>query len=101
ILAAPWALRPRLATSEPPAAVRWLLWWLLARLMFLSGVVKLSSGDPTWRNLTALQFHFETQPLPTWPGWYAHQLPAWALRAACAVMFAIELGGPLLLAGPR
>ena len=45
--------------------VLWLLRWLLFRLMFLSGVVKLASGDPTWRGLTALRFHYETQPLPT------------------------------------
>ncbi len=97
----PWRLRPPLAASAPPTAARWLLWWLLARLMFLSGVVKLTSGDATWRGLTALQFHFETQPLPTWPGWYAHQLPGCALQAAGAVMFAVELGGPFLLFGPR
>jgi hypothetical protein len=97
----PWRLRPALEASAPPTAARWLLWWLLARLMFLSGVVKLTSGDATWRGLTALQFHFETQPLPTWIGWYAHQLPAAALRAACAAMFAVELAGPFLLFGPR
>ena len=60
-------------------AARWLLWWLLFRLMFQSGVVKLASGDPTWRGLTALDFHFETQPLPLWTAWFAHQLPDGAL----------------------
>src|SRR5262249_35420245 len=45
----------------------WLFRWLLFRLMFFSGVVKLASGDPTWRGLTALQYHYETQPLPTPP----------------------------------
>ena len=49
--------------------------WLLFRLMFGSGVVKLRSGDPTWRSLTALEYHYETQPLPTWVGYYAHHLP--------------------------
>ena len=43
--------------------------------MFESGVVKLASGDPTWKNLIALNYHYQTQPLPTWIGWYAHQLP--------------------------
>ena len=53
----------------------WLLRWLLFRLMFESGCVKLLSSDPSWWNLTALRVHYETQPLPTWIGWHAHQLP--------------------------
>ena len=49
---------------------KWLLWWLLFRLMFESGAVKLASGDPTWRKLPiALNYHYQTQPLPTWIGW--------------------------------
>ncbi|MDQ5977747.1 MAG: hypothetical protein QG602_719 [Verrucomicrobiota bacterium] len=53
------------------------------------------------RNLTALTFHYETQPLPTWIGWWLHQLPGWFHRLSCALMFAVELGGPFLLFGPR
>ena len=65
--------------------------WLLFRLMLLSGLAKLTSGDPTWRNLTALRYHYETQPLPTPLAWYAHQLPLAVHRASVAAMFAIEL----------
>ena len=54
----------------------WLLRWLLFRFMFMSGVVKLASGDPNWWNLTALSYHFVTQPLPTPLAWYAAHLPA-------------------------
>jgi predicted DCC family thiol-disulfide oxidoreductase YuxK len=79
----------------------WLFRWLLFRLIFLSGAVKLLSGDPTWRNLTALDFHFETQPLPTVVGWYFHQLPAWFHRISVLAMFAIELGAPFLILAPR
>lgn len=86
---------------EPPRVARWLLWWLLIRLMLLSGIVKLGSGDPTWRNLTALTFHYETQPLPTWIGWWAHQLPVGFQKFSCAVMFIIELAAPLALIGLR
>jgi predicted DCC family thiol-disulfide oxidoreductase YuxK len=86
---------------EPPRAARWLLWWLLIRLMLMSGLVKLASGDPTWRNLTALIYHYETQPLPTWAGWWVSQLPAKFQQFSCLVMFVVELGGPLLLLGPR
>jgi predicted DCC family thiol-disulfide oxidoreductase YuxK len=75
--------------------------WLLFRLTFLSGVVKLSSGDPVWRSLDALKYHFATQPLPTWIGWFVHQLPDFVLTAACAVMFAIELVLPFLIWAPR
>jgi predicted DCC family thiol-disulfide oxidoreductase YuxK len=86
-----------LRKSEPPRLVLWMLWWLLFRLMFMSGAVKLSSGDPTWHNLTALTFHYETQPLPTWLGWYAYQLPAWLQKASCVAVFMIELGLPFLI----
>jgi predicted DCC family thiol-disulfide oxidoreductase YuxK len=86
---------------DPPRAARWLLWWLLIRLMVLSGAVKLTSGDGTWRDLTALNYHYQTQPLPTWVGWWVAQLPPGFHRFSCLVMFVIELGAPLLLLGPR
>jgi lipase maturation factor 1 len=38
----------------------WLFRWLIFRLMFWSGAAKLLSGDPTWRGLTALQYHYVT-----------------------------------------
>lgn len=89
-------------TDAPPSVgVRWLLVLLEFKLMFLSGATKLLSGDPTWRDLSALDYHFWTQPLPTWVGWYAHQLPTGLHRAATAVMFVIELGAPWLLLLPR
>ena len=75
--------------------------WLLFRLMFLSGLAKLMSGDPTWRNLSALRFHYETQPLPTPLAWYVHQLPLAFHRATAAGMFVIELLVPILLFLPR
>ena len=87
--------------ARPSRIAVWLLRWLLFRLMFSSGAVKLLSGDPTWRNLTALTFHYETQPLPTWIGWAMHQLPAWFQRISCGVMFAMELAVPFSIFGPR
>lgn len=101
IFIAPWSRWTLRWWADPPRLARWLGWWLLIRLMLLSGAVKLLSGDPTWSNLTALRYHFATQPLPTWIGWYAHQLPDRALQAMCAIMFAIELGCPILLLLPR
>jgi hypothetical protein len=69
--------------------------------MFASGCVKLLSGDPAWRNLTALQFHYETQPLPTWIGWYIHQLPSGIQKTSTGLMFCIELFLPFLIFAPR
>jgi predicted DCC family thiol-disulfide oxidoreductase YuxK len=101
VLIAPAAPRDRLrSAADPPRLARLLLVWLLFRLVEGSGVIKLSSGDPTWRDLTALAFHFETQPIPTPPAWYAHQLPLAATKALTAGMFAIELGAPLLFVFP-
>ncbi len=79
----------------------WLFRWLLFRLVFLSGLVKMLSGDPTWRNLTALQFHYQTQPLPTPVAWYVHQLPAWFHHWAAGLMLGIELIVPFLIFAPR
>ena len=75
--------------------------WLLFRLMFLSGAVKLLSGDSSWRNWTALPVHYETQPLPTPLAWYVYQLPAWFHRLSLGVMFAAELVIPFLIFAPR
>jgi predicted DCC family thiol-disulfide oxidoreductase YuxK len=79
----------------------WLLRWLLFRFMFMSGVVKLLSGDPNWWNLSALSYHFLTQPLPTPLAWYAARLPAGALTVATGGVFFIELVLPLLIFCPR
>ncbi|PYJ87588.1 MAG: membrane protein [Verrucomicrobia bacterium] len=95
---APQQWLPKLSRETVPSViVLWLCRWLLFRLMFMSGAVKLLSRDPTWWNLTALAVHYETQPLPTWIGWYAHQLPLWIQRTCCALMFITELAAPFLI----
>jgi predicted DCC family thiol-disulfide oxidoreductase YuxK len=75
--------------------------WLTFRLMFESGWVKLASGDPAWRNLLALDFHYETQPLPTMLGFVAHQTPHFGHAVSIIVMLFIELALPFLIFGPR
>jgi hypothetical protein len=85
----------------PLPIMRWLLRWLLFRLMFTSGVAKLMSGDATWRDLTALQYHYETQPLPTWTSWYLHQMPAWFQQLSVLLTFVLEIGVPVLLFAGR
>ena len=102
IFMAPAAWRDRLRTAaDPPRLAVWLMWWLLFRLMVGSGAVKLASGDPTWHGLTALTFHFETQPIPTPVAWYAHHLPPWLNKGSAAGVLAIELFAPFLIIGPR
>lgn len=100
-LAPPQLFPRRSAVASPPAPILLLFWWLLFRLMLSSGAVKLLSGDPTWRGLTALNFHYETQPLPNALSWFIHQSPAWFQKASVAVMFALELMLPFLIFAPR
>jgi predicted DCC family thiol-disulfide oxidoreductase YuxK len=101
IFFAPLQIRDTLRRASPPSgAFLWLLWWLLFRFMFASGFVKLAS-DEVWRNLTALNFHYETQPLPTWLGWYAHQLPEWFHKISVIGMLAVELVIPFFIFAPR
>lgn len=81
--------------------VVFLFRWLLFRLMFLSGAVKLMSHDASWRGLTAMSFHYMTQPLPTPIAWYMYQLPLSFQRASTAAVLFIELAIVFLILGPR
>ena len=81
--------------------VVFLFRWLLFRLMFLSGAVKLMSHDASWRDLSAMSFHYLTQPLPTPLAWYMYQLPLSFQRASTAMVFFIELAVVFLILGPR
>ena len=106
VFVAPCGIVPRWRSGfrsdcGPPTAMLWCVRWLLFRLMFASGVVKLSSDDPVWWDLSALEYHFFTQPLPPWSAWFAHQLPSGLLSTATGVMFFIELVVPFFIFGPR
>ena len=94
---APW----RRQAAAPSRGALWLLRLLLFKLMLQSGLVKVFSGDPVWRNLSALTYHYWTQPLPTPLAWYASRLPLWAHKVACCFLFAIELLCPFLILAPR
>jgi len=75
---APPGFRPRWGELSPPSrASLFLLQWEWFRIYFESGVVKLASGDPQWRNLTAMDEYYQNGPLPTWIGWYMQLLPHW------------------------
>ena len=90
---APGALRPGLAAARPPPRLAaFLLLWEWLRIYFESGVVKILSGDPQWRALTALDHYYENGPLPSWIGWYVQQwLPHGFHAGTVAIVFAVEL----------
>jgi hypothetical protein len=58
----------------PPVTVLWLFLWLTFRLEFGAGMIKIR-GDRVWRDLTALYYHHETQPMPNPASRYFHHLP--------------------------
>jgi hypothetical protein len=91
----PWASR-----TPAPKPVMWLLRWVLFRLMFGAGLIKLR-GDPCWRDLTCMMTHYETQPLPNPLSWYLHQLPRWVHQAGVLFNHYAELVAPWFLFGPR
>jgi lipase maturation factor 1 len=113
IFMAPFVVRSRfLADRHPPRIAVWLIRWILFRLMFESGAVKLTwntwikgpDGLPlanTWKSLTALNYHYWTQPLPMWTSWYMAQLPEWFQKLSVMIVFIVELGLPWLIFGPR
>lgn len=54
----------------------WLFRWLLFRVMFGAGLIKMR-GDPCWRDLTCLDYHYETQPMPNPLSWFFFWAPEW------------------------
>jgi lipase maturation factor 1 len=89
---APPGFRPRWGERHPPSRASWFL--LLAvwfTIYFESGVAKIASGDPEWRNLTAMDEYYQNGPLPTWMGWYAHHLPHWFHVGTAGFTLALEL----------
>ncbi|MCU1343110.1 MAG: hypothetical protein JWN92_2533, partial [Candidatus Acidoferrum typicum] len=89
---APAGWRPRLGNSDPPSrASRFLLIWLMFRIYFESGIAKIMSHDPEWRDFTAMDQYYQNGPLPTWIAWYAHHLPHAFHAATAALVLALEL----------
>lgn len=89
------------APFEPSKVSVWLFRFLLFKLMFMSGVVKLASGDPTWKNFTALTYHYWTQPLPNPIAFRISLLPVWFHKLSCFLMFVIELIIPFFIFAKR
>ncbi len=97
---APGQWLPKLSREAPPSRLAlWLLRFLLFRLMFTSGVVKL--GDETWQSLSALAYHYGTQPLPTPVAWYLWHAPLWFNELSTLLVLAVELVVPFAVFAPR
>ncbi|MDF9744713.1 lipase maturation factor family protein [Natrinema salsiterrestre] len=84
----------------PPFVVIVLLQWVLFRNMFGAGLIKLR-GDDCWRDLTALDYHYETQPIPNPVSWFAHHLPDRFHRVETFGNHVLELLIPFLYFAPQ
>jgi hypothetical protein len=99
---APPGFRPGLGRNHPPSrASMFLLLWEWFRIYFESGAVKLLSGDPQWRNFTAMDEYYQNGPLPTWIGWYVQHLPHWFHAGSVYATLALELGLVWMFLLPR
>jgi len=87
-------------TTPPSAILNWIWRWALFRVMFGAGLIKLR-GDSCWRDLTCLDYYFETQPIPNALSWYFHWLPHWVHRGGAALNHVVELGVPFFYFAPQ
>lgn len=102
IFLAPWQWRARASRPAPVSRVGLLLMRLLLfKLMFMSGAVKLTSGDDSWWNLSALDYHYETQPLPNVLAWWMAQTPEWFKHVSTLFALVVETVASLGIWGPR
>jgi len=96
-------LAPLLHSSlepRPSSAAIWMVRFILFKLMLMSGVVKITSGDTHWTQLTAIWYHFASQCIPMPFAWYFHNLPMVLEKAFCAIMFMIEIPSAFLILVP-
>ncbi|MEO6964567.1 MAG: lipase maturation factor family protein, partial [Acidobacteriaceae bacterium] len=99
---APAGFFPGWGRLRPPIrASLFLLLWEWFRIYFESGVVKLASGDPEWRHLTAMDQYYQNGPLPTWIGWYVQHLPHWFQASTVVATLGMELVLVWMLFLPR
>src|SRR5437762_7441243 len=99
---APRGFRPGLGAGQPAMrASVFLLQWEWFRIYFESGIAKIASGDPEWRQMTAMDEYYQNGPLPTWIGWYVQHLPHWFHASTTYATLALELGMVWMLFLPR
>jgi hypothetical protein len=86
--------------TEPSVALNWIFRWVLFRLMFGAGLIKMR-GDPCWRDLTCLNYFYATQPIPNALSWYFHWLPHGVLRGGVVFNHVAELVVPFAYFAPQ
>ncbi|MGH9667885.1 MAG: lipase maturation factor family protein, partial [Bryobacteraceae bacterium] len=86
--------------TPPQSWLMWMLRWTLFRVMFGAGTIKLR-GDPCWRQLTCLDYYFQTQPMPNPLSWYFHWLPPWIHHAGVLCNHFVELVVPFGYFAPQ
>ena len=96
-----WLSRPLNAATPVSRPALFLLKFLLFKLMLMSGMVKLTSGDDCWWNLTALDYHYWSQPLPTVFAWWADKSPEWFKHFSVAFCLVVEIIVPFFIWAPR
>jgi membrane protein implicated in regulation of membrane protease activity len=84
----------------PPVVVLLLLQWVLFRNMFGAGLIKLR-GDECWRDLTCMEHHYETQPIPNPVSWFAHHRSKTFHRLETLGNHVVELAIPFLYFAPQ
>ena len=87
-------------TTQPSMWLVWMYRWLLFRVMFGAGLIKIR-GDSCWRDLTCLNYYYETQPIPNSLSWYFHWLPAGVHKAGVAINHVVELIVPFGYFAPQ
>ena len=88
------------AWTAPPLTLIWLIRWLLFRVEFGAGLIKIR-GDRCWHDLTCLYYHHETQPMPGPLSWYFHHLPKPLHRAEVLGNHFAQLVVPFFLFFPH
>ncbi|MFB6356318.1 MAG: lipase maturation factor family protein [bacterium] len=88
------------AYTTTPVMMTFLMAWLLFRIMFGAGLIKIR-GDQCWRDLTCMEYHYETQPMPNPFSWLAHHLPRWWHKFETFVNHVVELAVPFLYFAPQ
>jgi hypothetical protein len=86
--------------TAPPITIVFFVRWLVFRLEFGAGMIKMR-GDRSWRDLTALYYHHETQPMPNPLSRSAHLLPKWWHRVEVLGNHFAQLVVPWFLFAPQ
>lgn len=86
--------------SAARAVPLWILRWMEFRVMFGAGLIKLR-GDSCWRDLTCLDYHYETQPIPNPLSWYFYWMPRWVHHGGVLFNHFVELIVPFGYFAPQ